>query len=435
MANSESQTTCRDFSSDEYDIKPFVGTLHLIRQVNELEETLNRNPKGISRKEFCLFAPTLVNFRDIETYAKRIVDIRLELEDHSYQEQNDIFELHERRFASEFLDVDDHVEIEKLLNNLRDYGDNAIRYFRVTRYIHIRGGGYYIDLEPYRTVEIESLLDADNGRSVSYSDRQEFLDYIVDFALPKLPWETSDRQAEIMTRLEEVVQQYEEKLNLPLTDSVDPWQLDEAERKERINLLAVRRKEVQDIDRYRTAQEPDSIREYISLLDGIYDYEQRPILLERTASLSLCAFNDAIAIRPQYPVGDDNEPTNTAPGNVPDIECFYEDFNAICEVTMLTNRSQWYNEGQPVMRHLRNFEERNPDKPAYCIFIAPGMHADTINTFLLSINTDTKGDRLQIAPITIEQFVRIMESLFRLRIENRFSHTPSYNVSSMRSLR
>lgn len=34
-------------------------------------------------------------------------------------------------------------------------------------------------------------------------------------------------------------------------------------------------------------------------------------------------------------MGDDNEPTFTAPANKPDIECFYQSFNSICEVTML----------------------------------------------------------------------------------------------------
>ncbi len=409
-----------DFNTEDHDIKPFVGTLHLIRRVNQLEESQDRNPKGISRKEFCLFAPTLVHYQMIETYANRIVDIRREMEGRSQQEQDDIFEFHERRFAKEFLSTNDETEVDKLLNNLRDYGDNAIRYFRVTRYLHVRGGGYYVDLEPYRSVEIESLLESDDSRSVRFVNRQEFLGYIVDFSLPQFPWETVDHQTEIIVRLEEVVHQYESELSLPLTESIDPRVLNDAEMKERIELLSRRRQQVQDIERYRTAQKPESIRECIKLLDGIYDYDHRPILLERTASLSLCAFNDAIAIRPRYPVGDDNEPTNTAPGNGPDIECFYENFNAICEVTMLTSRTQWYNEGQPVMRHLHDFQERNPDKPAYCLFIAPSMHTDTINTFLSSIRSGYEGKNLQIAPLTIGQLVEIMELLLNLRIEKRF---------------
>lgn len=42
--------------------------------------------------------------------------------------------------------------------------------------------------------------------------------------------------------------------------------------------------------------------------------------------MGLNALNDAILIKPNYPVGDDNEPTFTAPANKPDIECFLSIF-------------------------------------------------------------------------------------------------------------
>lgn len=139
--------------------------------------------------------------------------------------------------------------------------------------------------------------------------------------------------------------------------------------------------ELQEAVQYRNSQEIGKIQSCKQVLDNIYEYQQRPILLEKMSAFGMYALNDAIKIQPNYPVGDDNEPTFTAPSNMPDIECFYESFNAICEVTMLTKRDQWYNEGQPVMRHLRDFEDRYTDKPAYCLFVAPAMHRDTVNTF------------------------------------------------------
>jgi hypothetical protein len=41
---------------DGHDIKPFIGTLHLIKTVNSKWETLGNNPVGLSKKEFLLFA-------------------------------------------------------------------------------------------------------------------------------------------------------------------------------------------------------------------------------------------------------------------------------------------------------------------------------------------------------------------------------------------
>jgi len=57
---------------DGYDIKPFVATLHLIKIVNSKWEALGNNPVGLSKKEFLLFAPTLINFENINNHAQKL---------------------------------------------------------------------------------------------------------------------------------------------------------------------------------------------------------------------------------------------------------------------------------------------------------------------------------------------------------------------------
>jgi len=44
---------------------------------------------------------------------------------------------------------------------------------------------------------------------------------------------------------------------------------------------------------------------------------------------ALKIINDKITIKANYPVDDDGEPVFHAPGNKPDIECYYEAFKAI----------------------------------------------------------------------------------------------------------
>ena len=141
--------------------------------------------------------------------------------------------------------------------------------------------------------------------------------------------------------------------------------------------------------------------------------------------------NDSILIKPNAPVGDDNEPTYTAPSGVADIECFYEKFNAICEVTMLTSRDQWFNEGQPVMRHLRDFEKRHK-KQSYCLFIAPRLHQDTINTFYNSVKYEYEGEKQKIIPMTISQLINILQTI-KIIIENnrKFSHIELMSLYDM----
>ena len=95
-------------------------------------------------------------------------------------------------------------------------------------------------------------------------------------------------------------------------------------------------------------------------------------------------------------------------------------FNAICEVTMLNGRDQWYNEGQPVMRHLRDFEQKYSDKPSYCLFIAPTLHRDTINTFWAAIKYEYEGQQQRIIPLSINQFVSVLKVLVQMKSEKKF---------------
>ena len=411
----------RDYSENGgYDIKPFIGALHLINSVNQKEIARGKEPKGISKKEFSLFAPTLVNYQDIDSYAVKIINLRDELSDKNRQEQRIISENFKKQFASEFLGSNDQSTISSLLKNLQDYGDNAIRYFRLTRYIHIRGGGFYIDLEPRRSVEVEALLEFDNAQSKTFESKEDYLDYISDISLPQLPWETKEKHIEIILKLVAEIFSYEESSQKEHLEIKDYPNLNEEKLKTYITELRAYRRMLQDEENHRKSQDMEHVESYIQELENIFDFEDRPILLEKLSSLGLHALNDALKIQPNYPVGDDNEPTFTAPANTPDIECFYQSFNAICEVTMLTGRDQWYNEGQPVMRHLRDFENKHQDKTSYCLFIAPKMHRDTINTFWTAIKYEYEGKTQKIIPLSINNFVSLLKILVQMKAENKF---------------
>ena len=409
---------------DGYDIKPFIGVLHLINAVNEKSKKSGEKEKGISKEEFSLFCPTLVNYEDIEAYSNKIITLRTDLKGKTKQEQKAIWDKYKKTFAREFLGTTKTTEIQKLLQNLKDYGDNAIRYIRLTRYIHIRGGGFYIDLEPRRSVEINALLDFDNAQSKIFASKEEYLKYISDISKPILPWETKEKLTEIAKELLEDIKTYATQTEQKTKPFPNHTEFDADSLKRFINDLRNYRRELQDNENHKKSQNTEQIKEYIENLEGIFKADDRPVLLEKLSALGLHALNDAIKIQPNYPVGDDNEPTFTAPANTPDIECFYESFNAICEVTMLKGRDQWYNEGQPVMRHLRDFEEKHSDKTSYCLFIAPTLHRDTINTFWYAVKHDYEGFKQKIVPLTINNFASILKILLQIKAENKFlKHT------------
>src|SRR3989338_3714891 len=406
--------------TDGYNIKPFIGILHLIRRVNAKSLAIGEKDKGISKTEFSLFGPLLVNFNDVDSYAEKIIVLRQQLKGKNKQEQKAILDQYKTTFAKEFLQSDDSKKIKKLLKNLKDYGDNAIRYFRLTRYIYIRGGGFYVDLEQRRSVEINALLDFDNAQSKTFTSKEKYFDYISDISQPQLPWETKEKYIEIIAKLIEEVRDYETKLGVEAIEIQEYSEFQATELKTYIAELRKYRGDLQNQDVHKKSQDAEAIKSYIQELENIFDADDKPILLEKLSSLGLHALNDALKIQPNYPVGDDNEPTFTAPANTPDIECFYESFNAICEVTMLTGRDQWYNEGQPVMRHLRDFESKYSDKNSYCLFIAPKIHRDTINTFWTAIKYEYEGSKQRIIPLSIGNFISLLNILIQIKSENKF---------------
>lgn len=410
-----------DYPANEgYDIRPFIASLHLINMVNQKEIKHGRQPKGVSKEEFSLFAPTLVHHQDIGIHANKIIDLRATLSGRKNEEKNTILKSYKTKFAREFLETSDRNKINKLLSTLSDYGDNAIRYFRLTRYVHIRGGGFYIDLESRRAIEIESLLGHDNGESRAFESAEEYLEYISDISQPQLPWETSGKYMEIIAKLVEELRQYENSLQTGKIAIKNYQGMQNNELKNYIAELREYRRLLQEKENQEKSQSIEQIESYIADLENIFNLGKRPVLLEKLSALGLHALNDAERIQPNYPVGDDNEPTYTAPANTPDIECFYKDFNAICEVTMLTRREQWYHEGQPVMRHLRDFENEHGGKPCYCLFIAPSLHRDTINTFWTAIKYEYEGQAQKIIPLSIDNFVLILRTLLQMKNEGKF---------------
>jgi len=388
---------------DGYDIKPFIGTLHLINEVNRICEEKGLKTKGISKLEFEYFALTLCNYQIIKQQANRLVAFRNEYEELKTTTEKEAFlSSYKAENLSDF-------------HNLGDYADNAIRYFRLTRYIYLRGNGYYVDLEPRRAVEIQALLNADNGAAVHFSSREEYQRYICDMQQPALPWDNETALLNIAENTSKEVSEYQTAL-LSKDIVVMDFEFKEIERldaeslKQYVQALREYRKELQQAELHFNSQQINEIENYVDDLKNIFRHSNKPVELERLCTMALNALNDAIAIRPNYPVGDDNEPTFTAPANKPDIECYYQSFNAICEVTMLTTRQQWYAEGQPVMRHLRDFESQSA-KESYCLFIAPNLHRDTINTYWTSVKYEYEGQKQRIVPLTVKQLLMLLDAL------------------------
>jgi len=395
-----------------WNTKPFINTLRLIKRVNNICKEKGIKEKGITKLEFGIFALSLKSYNDIEKVANKIVEFRNEYE--SFNEYADK-ENYARNYINEYL-----YNFKNPVKNVKEYTDNIIRYMRITKYIYIRGafGNTCIDLEPRRMVEINSLLENDEGISKGYTEK-EWVEYFGKYGSYKLPFETTDKLIEILNNIQKDINQLESKLGIELTNIKHANEIKEI--KDQISKQREYRTRLQNLEiKFDYKNDISTINEAIDSLKNIRKLPLKPsIALEKWVNIALNIINDSKLIKPNSIVGDDNEPTFTAPAGVPDIECYYDSFNATCEVTMLSGRDQWYNEGQPIMRHLREFEELNKDKPAYCLFIAPSLHEDSIETFFTSVKHGYKGRVQKIVPITISQLIDILKIVEKMKAKGK----------------
>ncbi|HRR95938.1 MAG TPA: AlwI family type II restriction endonuclease, partial [Candidatus Ratteibacteria bacterium] len=192
-----------DFSAKEgFDIMPFIAVMHLIEKINK------KNKKGLDKTEFSIFVPTLINFRQIGKYVEKILEFR------QTKNKNKFI----RNFAKEFYEI--KIVPDKKISNLFDYGDNIMRYFRLTRYfkVSIDPLGYFwnIDLEPSRKEEIEQLLDMYNGESLKFEILENYMNYISDITKPILPWEKIENLGKIAQSLKNEIIDLIKQENLQL---------------------------------------------------------------------------------------------------------------------------------------------------------------------------------------------------------------------------
>jgi hypothetical protein len=415
-----------DFPSKEgFNIVPFIGVLHLLYRLNRKSDK-----SGLDRTEFSLFIPTLINFREIDKQVEYIVKYRRDKDKKGFI----------RKFAEEFYGCE---VPDKKINNLYDYGDNIMRYFRLTRYFKFSSdslGRYWnIDLEPTRKVEIEQLLEMYSGEAREFRSWEEYIEYVSDISKPALPWEKKENLARIFSSLKEdilkliseeglQVGEKEEKLLQIDTSSLTFEQLES-------NILHLRellRTLREEIKRRDLLADYGKIEELIKLLRNSKELRKyEPEQFEKFIVEVLRLLNDEILIKPNYPVDDEGEPVNHSPGNKPDIECYYKSFKAICEVTLNTSRLQWIEEGQPVMRHLRAFENCHRGEEVLCLFIAPRIHTDTYSQFWISVKYEYDGAPQKIVPLTTEQLAILLETLlFLLKSGRKLSHLELYKLYS-----
>lgn len=412
---------------NNFNIKPFVGTLALINSVNERWSKLGNKPVGLSKDEYRIFVPSLINADDINDYAEEIINFRKEKEKKSDKDKT----IFVKKFIIERVKqiFEGKKDFKVAFNDLRDYTDSSIRYFRMSGLIALRGNDTHVDIAQDKKVEVESLLKNISPYPKDFSSYEDYFTFLSDPESLELPWQNQEDLNKISEHLFEVLkeetglqnadQNMQEIDILPLSKRVVA--LEEKLNNVRIGKLKNLKHNVTVLDECINKLESITGRHYETLT-------ARPSLdFEWFVARSLHVLNDAINIAPSFSIGDDGIPTGFK-SNISDIECYYSSFNMTVEVTLLLGRDQWIAEGQPVMRHLRDFEDKSNSKNVYCIFVAPIIHRDTLNTFWNSNKFSYEGKKQKIIPITLNQYIEI------LRIARNKIKSNSLNHLSLDSL-
>lgn len=377
-----------------YNIKPFVGFLRLIDAVNKLYRKNGMKAKGLSFAEVMGFGLTLIDYREIDKTARDIVNLRKQAAKVPAIER-DSFTIG---------------EIERLrgrynLRHTRDYADNAIRYFRLTKYVRVGEWGKYVNLEPLRKNEFSSLFSRDDARPDFYM-RDEYAAFMASAETPDLPGETKPELLKTVDFLAKEIIKLggaRKKRDIAGMSAAKLKKLRGELRAEMLRLTDEKEKA-----KLRIPQEVNACISELENLPKKSDGMPMSVRLEWLTARGLAILNDAEEIRPNYAVGDDGLPSGNALPGKADIECYYGDFVSICEVTLHRDSKQWIHEAQPVMRHLREFGEANKGKTTYCLFIAPQLHRDTVNMFHLCAQGGYEGERQRLAPMTVKQFSGIL---------------------------
>lgn len=385
-------------------IKPYLEIMRLIRDLESL-----------SFDELKIFALMLTDYRQYDTVKKAILDFRAEKEARRGQYKKFVDEKWTEALLQTYSDDIDagntrtrettDKSLKKFLttkkSNTRDYTDACFRYLRYTGLVSISHRNRSIAFYPDKIKEVDFILATVDRKPVFVDDIEGYKAYLFNAAIPALYVDNIENVIDHLMRISNYTQrQLSGKSIEELKDIRDAIV---AERK-----AAVISAQVTEIKSYALYSEIiDTFNEIIS--DGYYD---APLMLEYNTWRAMTML-DGGNIKGNFKFDDVGQPLSTASGNMPDIECDYDDFVLSVEVTMQQGQRQYENEGEPVARHFGQMKKRT-GKDAYCLFIAPTINKASLAHFfaLNKIGISYYGGKTKIIPLELDQFMRLVENSY-----------------------
>ena len=385
-------------------IKPYLEIIRLIRDLESL-----------SFDELKIFALMMTDYRQYNTVKNAILCFRAEKEAHvghykEYVEEKWIDAL--LQTYSQNIDAGEtktretnDMSLKKFLStkksNTRDYADACFRYLRYTGLVSISHKNRSISFYPDKLKEVDYILANIDRKPVYVYDIEKYKEYLFDSTIPVLYVDKTENIIDHLMRISDYTQR--QLVDKSIEELKDIRDAIVAERK-----AAVIKAQVTEIKSYALYTEIiDTYNEIIS--DGYYD---APLMLEYNTWRAMTML-DGGNIKGNFKFDDVGQPLSTASGNMPDIECDYDNFVLSVEVTMQQGQRQYESEGEPVARHFGQMKKRT-GKDAYCLFIAPTINKACLAHFfaLNKIGISYYGGKTKIIPLDLDQFMRLVENSY-----------------------
>ncbi len=390
-------------------IRPYLEILRLVREL-----------EYISFDEFKIFAVQMTDYRKFDKIKNSILKFRekKELNRGKYKFfvntvwENAILEIHSDRIAEgktktrETKDASLKKFIATQKSNMRDYADACFRYLRYTGLIAISHKNRSISIFSDKITEVDFILSTVQREPVFIDNTDAYKQYLFSTEIPALYTDNIKNIIDILMRIgsftkRELLGKSLEELK-DLRDDVIKAHKD-----------AVIYEQVAEIKSYALYSEIiDTFNEIVS--DEYYD---APLMLEYNTWRAMTMLNGG-NIKGNFNFDDAGQPLSTAAGNMPDIECYYDEFSLSVEVTMQSGQRQYEAEGEPVARHYGQLKKRT-GKDTYCLFIAPIINPATLAHFygLNHLSISLYGGKSKIIPLELDQFMQLVENSYNYKTQ------------------
>lgn len=390
-------------------IRPYLEILRLVRELGY-----------ITFDEFKIFAVQMTDYHKFDSIKSEIIRFRADKEKNKGRYKafvNDawekaILEIHHDRIAAGETRTREtkDASLKKFINtqkgNMRDYTDACFRYLRYTGLVAISHRSRSLSVFEDKLTEVDYILSTVQRDPVFIDDVEQYKKHLFSANSPALYTDNIENIIDILMRIGSFTKR--ELLGKDLETLKDLRDKVVSEHKE-----AVIHEQVAEIKSYALYSEIiDTFNEIVS--DEYYD---APLMLEYNTWRAMTML-DGGSIKGNFNFDDAGQPLSTAAGNMPDIECDYEDFSLSVEVTMQGGQRQYESEGEPVARHYGQLKKRT-GKDTYCLFIAPTINPATLAHFygLNHLSISLYGGKSKIIPLELDQFMKLVENSYNYKTQ------------------